>query len=61
VHARLPHLDADAEPAERRQDRPEVLRLDTFDRDAASGDRGKANERRDLDVVGSDSPLAAAQ
>src|SRR5262249_24678555 len=59
--ARLSDLDAQTEPLERRQDRDEVLRLDLLDRYPASGHPGEADERRDLDVVGADPPLAAAK
>src|SRR5262249_56085770 len=59
--AGLSDLDAQTEPLERRQDRDEVLRLDLLDRYPASGHPGEADERRDLDVVGADPPLAAAK
>src|SRR5206468_9171525 len=61
VHRVLADLDADAELAERGNDRDEIPRLDGLDRHVAAGDRGHADEAADLDVVAADRPLAAAE
>ena len=61
AHGRLPHLDLDAEPRERRQDREQIPGLDVLDRDVAAGGGREADEAADLDVLGSDAPVAAVQ
>ena len=58
---RLPHLDVDAEPRERGQDREQVPGLDVLDRDVAARRGREADEAADLDVLGSDAPVAAVQ
>jgi len=45
---------ADAQPFESEQGAPQVVAPDTFDGDVAVGDRRKADEAGDLDVVGAD-------
>jgi hypothetical protein len=59
--ARLPHLDLDAEPLERRQDRDQILRANVVDRHVAAGDRREADEAPDFDVLGADPPFAAGE
>ena len=59
--ARLGDLHLDPQLAERGDDRDQVVRLDVLDDDVAAGHRRQADEARDLDVVGADPVLAAAE
>ena len=59
--ARVVDVDVDAEPAQDREDRIEILRHRVLDRDLASGHGGEADEARDLDVLGTDAERAAAE
>ena len=61
ANGRLPHLELDAELAERGHDRDQVVGLDVLDRQVASGRRGERREARDLDVLRADPVRAAAE
>src|SRR5438477_10609503 len=58
---RVEALDADADALERREDRDEVREDDVLDDEVAAGDCREADEAPDLDVVGREPPLAAAE
>ena len=56
-----PSSSAQAEAAEGEPDHPQVVRDDPGDAELPAGDAGEGHERADLDVVGRDPVLAAAQ
>jgi len=54
-------LDLDAQTAEHRQNRPEIVGNDSLDRDLATRHGGHADEAADLDVLGPDRVAAAEE
>ncbi len=61
VHRALLDVHPDPELAECRDDRDEVVGLDVLDRDVAARKSGQGRKACDLDVLGPDPVLSAAE